>query len=156
FPRPGGARVDTVARETGAREWPAQVQEIRSRRRAGAAPDHGRRTGGGWSHGGWQKTKRRAGGAAVPKVPPISDSGRLPGGHGLLHHWRHGSLSAADPILASPLSPVPSMAQPGNKKTIRTAGAPGPSKLQRWLDVLAALLSHRYPITLEQLRREVP
>lgn len=48
------------------------------------------------------------------------------------------------------------MAQPGNKKTIRTAGAPGPSKLQRWLDVLAALLSHRYPITLEQLRREVP
>ncbi|HEX5409081.1 MAG TPA: WYL domain-containing protein [Gemmatimonadaceae bacterium] len=48
------------------------------------------------------------------------------------------------------------MARAGNRKTIRTASAPGPSKLQRWLDVLAALLSHRYPITLDRLRREVP
>jgi proteasome accessory factor B len=30
------------------------------------------------------------------------------------------------------------------------------SKLQRWLDLLAALLRHHYPVTFEQLIREVP
>ena len=30
------------------------------------------------------------------------------------------------------------------------------SKLQRWLDLLAALLAHRFPVTLKQLTAEVP
>src|SRR6185437_9802751 len=109
-----------------------------------------------WRGGRVRRAWRGERGAALPKVPPISDSGRLPGGQGPLHHWRHGSLSGAGPIVASPSVPVHSMARAGNRKTIRTASAPGPSKLQRWLDVLAALLSHRYPIALDRLRREVP
>lgn len=31
-----------------------------------------------------------------------------------------------------------------------------PSKIQRWVDLLAALLRHHYPVTFEQLIREVP
>ena len=36
--------------------------------------------------------------------------------------------------------------------------APGmkPPKIQRWIDLLAALLRHRYPVTLDQLISEVP
>lgn len=44
--------------------------------------------------------------------------------------------------------------------TAERAGArgltvPGP-KLQRWIDLLAALLRRRYPVTFEQIREEVP
>jgi predicted DNA-binding transcriptional regulator YafY len=31
-----------------------------------------------------------------------------------------------------------------------------PPKIQRWIDLLAALLRHHYPVTFEQLIREVP
>ena len=29
-------------------------------------------------------------------------------------------------------------------------------KLRRWMDLLAALLRHRYPLTFEELRQQVP
>jgi proteasome accessory factor B len=38
------------------------------------------------------------------------------------------------------------------QKTVSTAGA----KLQRWIDLLAALLARRFPITFEELRPAVP
>jgi hypothetical protein len=31
-----------------------------------------------------------------------------------------------------------------------------PPKLQRWIDLLAALLRHHFPVSFEQLVREVP
>ncbi len=31
-----------------------------------------------------------------------------------------------------------------------------PPKLQRWIDLLAALLRHHFPVSFEQLIREVP
>ena len=31
-----------------------------------------------------------------------------------------------------------------------------PPKIQRWIDILAALLAHRYPVTLEELIAGVP
>ena len=34
--------------------------------------------------------------------------------------------------------------------------SPADAKLQRWIDLLAALLTHRYGLTFEQLKREVP
>lgn len=34
--------------------------------------------------------------------------------------------------------------------------ATAPAKLQRWIDLLAAMLSRTYPVTFEELRREVP
>src|SRR5690348_10819141 len=34
--------------------------------------------------------------------------------------------------------------------------SPAAAKLQRWIDLLAALLTHRYGLTFEQLKREVP
>lgn len=43
--------------------------------------------------------------------------------------------------------------QSARKKTRRT---PADAKLQRWIDLLAALLTHRYGLTVEQLLREVP
>ncbi|HEX5437210.1 MAG TPA: WYL domain-containing protein [Gemmatimonadaceae bacterium] len=35
-------------------------------------------------------------------------------------------------------------------------GTPGPSKLQRWVDLLAALLARRFPATFAELRKDVP
>lgn len=46
----------------------------------------------------------------------------------------------------------------GKKDTGRRSAKLNPSnvKLQRWIDLVAALLSHRYGLTAEQLRRQVP
>lgn len=38
----------------------------------------------------------------------------------------------------------------------RAAAPPSPQKLQRWMDLLAALLQRRYPATFESLSRDVP
>src|SRR5690348_12580697 len=44
-----------------------------------------------------------------------------------------------------------------NKSRVRARSAsPTAVKLQRWIDLLAALLTHRYGLTFEQLQREVP
>ena len=47
----------------------------------------------------------------------------------------------------------PPKRQSARKRTRRT---PADAKLQRWIDLLAALLTHRYGLTFEQLLREVP
>ncbi|MEO7038819.1 MAG: WYL domain-containing protein [Gemmatimonadaceae bacterium] len=44
----------------------------------------------------------------------------------------------------------------GVKKKSRVAGGPSNLKLQRWIDLVATLLSHRYGVTAAQLRRDVP
>ena len=44
---------------------------------------------------------------------------------------------------------------PKGKKT-GTAAAPAGAKLQRWVDLLAALLVHRFPVTFEELAPRVP
>jgi proteasome accessory factor B len=46
------------------------------------------------------------------------------------------------------------MPLPKPKRTPRPT--PEPSKLQRWVDLLAALLSRRFPATFAELRRDVP
>ena len=41
-------------------------------------------------------------------------------------------------------------------RTARKPGRSGDAKVQRWMDLLAALLVHRYPATFEELSRDVP
>lgn len=45
---------------------------------------------------------------------------------------------------------------PGRAKRAAAVPRQTAGKVQRWIDLLGALLVHRFPVTFEQLRREVP
>src|SRR5438477_5875 len=48
------------------------------------------------------------------------------------------------------------MAKSTTRKAPRSAKRPADAKLQRWIDLVAALLTHHYGATFDQLECEVP